>query len=176
MPQRSIGTSNTPTAVMPSTTSSVSRSRVIRGDLFHRMQRGGRGLARLHEDATDAGMLVEEPAHIFDAGAASPLDLELDDLEAVGRGDLRPALAELAAVDDQHLVARREQVGDRCFHRAGAGRGEDEHVLLGLEDLLQRTLGVREDLAELRRAVVDDRLRHRQEHPRRHRGGTGARR
>ncbi len=164
MPSASIGSSITPTAVMPSTTRSVSRSRVSLAISRDRVKRGRRGLARLHEDEARLGMLAQRALDRRRLDGASPLDLQLGDGEAVRGRDLAPALAELAAVHDQDAVAGRRGVDHRRFHGAGAGRGEDQDVLRGREEPLQAFLHLGEDRLELRRAVVDDRLRHREQH------------
>src|SRR4051794_39147437 len=95
----------------------------------------------------------------------SPLALQGDGVDAVSLGELAPALAELPAVDDDHRVAAPEEVDERRLHRAGAARGEDEHVLLRLEDVLEPLAYTRENTLEFRRPMVDDRLRHPQRKP-----------
>ena len=45
---------------------------------------------------------------LFDLGdfdRLAPLDFHFDGIQAEGVGNIQPALAELAAVDDQHFVA-----------------------------------------------------------------------
>jgi hypothetical protein len=125
MPSWSIGIGSTPTA--GDAVDDEQRVRVARElrDLLDRMQRARRRLARLHVDGARLRELLERGRdHLRDDGAP-PLDADLVDLDAVGLTDLRPALAELAAVDDDHLVAGRAQVRDRALHRAGARRGEE---------------------------------------------------
>ena len=62
----------------------------------------------------------------------------------------------------------------RRFHRAAARRGEQQHVVLRLQERLQPRRGVAEDLAELVGAVMDDRARHRQLDFRRQRRRAGS--
>ena len=113
-------------------------------------------------------MLAQRARDRVGLDGAAPFDLQLGDRQAVRGRDLRPALAELAAVHDDHVVARRRRVCDRGLHRAGAGRRQDQHVLARLKETLQTGLHLGEDRLELRRAVMDDRLRHREEHLGRH--------
>src|SRR5206468_4129795 len=102
-----------------------------------------------------------------------PLAFQSDGIDAVRLGELSPALAELAAVDDDHRVAPLQEIDERRLHRAGAARGEDEHVLPGLKEILQPLADPAEDLLELRRSVMDDGLRHPQREPFGNRRRTG---
>ena len=61
----------------------------------------------------------------------------------------------------------------RRLHRPGAARGEEQHLALGAEDLLQARERALVDDAEVRAAVVDDRLGRRREHLGRHRRRPG---
>ena len=56
--------------------------------------------------------------------------------------ELLPARAELAVRDDERLLTRGEEVHERRLERAGAGRGEEEHVVLRAEDLAQARVGL----------------------------------
>jgi hypothetical protein len=71
--------------------------------------------------------------------------------------------------DDEDGVTGREEVGDGRLERAGARRGEDEDVVLRPEHLLQALDRLVEDVLEVRRAVMDHRLRHGGEDLRRNR-------
>src|SRR5262249_37595901 len=133
-----------------------------RADLLHWVCYPRRALARLDVDRLGLGMLLERPLDRRGIDGTAPLDLELDRLDAVRLADLAPALAELAAVDADRLVALLEEVGDGPLHRAGPAGGEDEDVVLGLEDPPEPFAHLGEELFERRRAVVQDRLRHRQ--------------
>ena len=92
-----------------------------------------------------------------------------DDVAAVRRRHLLPPGAEIPVRDDERLLARGEEVDDGRLERAGPRRGEDEHLVLGPEDLLQARTGLGEHLLEVGRAVVDHRLGQRGEHLRRNR-------
>src|SRR2546426_1048045 len=75
------------------------------GEPRHGMEGAGRGLARLDEDRASGRILVERGGDHLGSDGAAPLDHHLVHANAIGLADLRPALAELATVDDDHLVA-----------------------------------------------------------------------
>ena len=94
---------------------------------------------------------------------------ELDDLQPVRLGNGQPALRERARVDDDHTIAGRQRVGHRRFHCAGPRARRREHLLLRLDQALESRADLGEEGLVLRRAMVDDRPRHRQQHFARHR-------
>src|SRR5262249_18522753 len=61
----------------------------------------------------------------------------------------------------EHPVAGREHVDQRRLHPSRARAGQDEDVVVRLEEGLEAGHGLREDLAELVGAVVQDRPRQR---------------
>ena len=73
IPQRSMGTSYTPTAVMPSTTSSASRSRVIAAICSTGCTAVVEVSLRLHEHATRLRVLVERLRHLVGAARRGPI-------------------------------------------------------------------------------------------------------
>ncbi len=77
------------------------------------------------------------------------------DVTAEGLADAGPALAEFSGGEDEDAVAGRRQVGDRGFHRAGAGAGEDDDVVGGADELLELGKDAGVERAELGGAVVD---------------------
>src|SRR5438552_12495176 len=115
------------------------------------MKDARRGLARLREDGADLRVRLEGTRHRHRLDRPPPLDDHLVYDDAVALADLRPALAELAPVDNHHLVPRREEIGDRALHGAGARGGEHEHVLAGPEELAQPLLYLAQHPAALRR-------------------------
>ena len=127
----------------------------------------GRGL-RVDDEGDLRPALGERARDILGARRQAPVVRQRHDLAAERGAELLPARAELAVRDDEHLLARREEVGERRFERARAGGGEEEHVVLGPEDLLQPREHLEEDRLEVGRAVVDDRLGERRQHLRRH--------
>ena len=95
------------------------------------------------------------------------------DLNAPARRHLLPQRGEVAGLDHQHLVARRQRIDDRRFPGAGARRRKDDDRPGGLEDLLATLEHRLAELGELRAAMVDDRHIHGAEHAIRHRARTG---
>src|SRR4051812_6617931 len=73
--------------------------------------------------------------------------------------------SELAGLAHQHLVAGGEHVDHRSFPSAGAGRGEDDHGLLGAEHPLHAGEDGETELCELRTAVIQRRHVHGPQHP-----------
>ena len=98
---------------------------------------------------------------------------ELLDLAAERARHRDPALAEVARRDGEHALAGRAEVDDRRLEPARAGAGEEQHVGAGAVDVLQPAEHAGVDLVEVRRAMVQHRLRERGEHLRRHRGRPG---
>ena len=75
---------------------------------------------RVHEDDDLGARLLEARAKVVRPRRLAPGVPELVDVGAVGGRERGPALAELARRDDEHALARREQVHDRRLERAGA--------------------------------------------------------
>ncbi len=100
----------------------------------------------------------------------SPIGFDLDRIQAEGLRHFYPSLAELPAVDGNDGVPGREQVHERRFDSAGAGAGEREDRLFGLEQVPEVQVNAGEDLGEFRMAVMNDRLRHFQHDSLRNRG------
>ena len=86
--------------------------------------------------------------------------------------NLEPALAELAPIDHNDRVTSRTRVDHRCLHGAGARRGQDQHLLCGLEQPPQPLLHLGKELTELRSPMMDERLGHAQQHFWWNRGGA----
>jgi len=120
----------------------------------------GRGLAERGEDDVDVGVLLEQAVDLVRVEPPAPAGLVADRARAVGVGELDPALAELARRAGDHRVAGAHEVGDRGLHRARAARGEQQHVVLRLEDRGQALEHARVQLDAGRVAVVEDRLGH----------------
>ena len=173
MPQASTSKWVVPRPVIPSTTSRAGELAALRsfGDGPNVVAGGGRGFGGLDVDGFGVGMqsgldLFEIEG--FAVGGGDQVDLAA---EGLGQGD--PALAEFAGGEDQDAVAGRGEVGDRGFHGAGAGAGEEQDVILGADELLQlgEDLGV--EGAELGGAVVDVRSGHGELGGGEQRGGSG---
>ena len=80
--------------------------------------------------------------------------LERDDIGAELLGDVGEAVAEDADGHRQHLVARGQGIDHGGLQAAGTGAGEQEDVILGLEELLQLGGDVVLNLPELGAAMV----------------------
>ena len=101
----------------------------------------------VHEEHRAGAALGERRANVLGARRLAPGVGQRDDVAAEHARELLPALAELALRDGEHPVARREEVDDRRLERPGAGRREDEHLVLGAIDGAQPLLGGGEDSA-----------------------------
>ena len=129
----------------------------------------GRGLRVRYENGLRAAELREARGDVVWGRNLSPGVLERLELGAICRSDRLPALPEVAGGDDEDPLARRAQVRDCRLHRAGSRGAEEQHVPLGAEDIAQAHEGALIDRFEIGSAVVDDRLRDRGQHLRRHR-------
>jgi hypothetical protein len=109
------------------------------------------------EHTLHVGVLFERGGEVGGLRRLTPRVFEQPDVEAVGRGELLPALPEVADGDDERRVAGREAVHDGALEPARSRGRQQQHFVLGAEDVLQ-TL---DDLAVHRRgawpAVVHDR-------------------
>ena len=126
---------------------------------------------RLRMDEEDERDRLElgEPARELGGGRRlAPLEAQLLDLAAVAPGHRRPALSELAGRDGEHAVAGRAEVDDRRLEGAGARAGEEEDVRARPVNLLQPAERPFVDDPEVRRSVMQNRLREGGEHLRRH--------
>ncbi len=81
-------------------------------------------------------------------------------LAAESFGEGFPALAEFSGGEDEHAISGRGEIGDGGFHGAGAGGGEQQHVVLSADKGLQLPQHALIERAELGGAVVDVRGGH----------------
>jgi hypothetical protein len=123
-------------------------------------------------DGAHARVVVDRLRDRLRVHAFAPLDVDEHALDAVGLADLSPALAELAAADDDRLVAGAQEVAHRGVHPDRARAGQHERQLLGLQQPAQVVLHLAQAFGERRRAVIQHRPRHREEHPLRDRSGA----
>ena len=82
--------------------------------------------------------------------------------------DRDPPFAEGAVAHHRDAVTRPAEIRDSGLHRARARGGEEEDVGLRAVDILQTAEDACVDLAEIRAAVMDDRLGAGREHLGRH--------
>ena len=118
-------------------------------------------------------MLLERVLDLLGTHGAAPFDLHLMRHHPVGGEQLAPSLAELAAIDEDGVLAGREQVDDRGLHRAGAARREEDDFFPGAEQRLQALARLVERLGEFGGAMVNDRARHLEENLGRDGRGAG---
>ncbi len=113
---------------------------------------------------------------LFDLGGRhglSPCHVDFHDLEAPHGGDLAPAFPELAAVDDDDLLARGEEPVHGGGHGPGARTGEGQYRLAGAKELLQHFFGFQQDFFEGGLAVMDHVRRQSETDALGQRGGAG---
>ena len=91
----------------------------------------------------------------------------MHELGAVRGHQLGPALAEVPGRDDEVPLTGIDEVRHRRLERAGPRRGEEEHVVVRPEDLLQAPEHAVVRPREVRAPVVHDRLGHDRQHLRR---------
>ncbi len=132
-------------------------------DLSHRQDHAGRGLVVDGEHGLDLVRLVlgEALGELGDVGALAPVGGEGLDLDAEIDRHLRPALGEIAGLDDHHGIAGGEQVGQRGFPRTVAARIVHVERLVGLQDPLHAGVAGVLDGQELVRHEVEHRPVHR---------------
>ena len=112
----------------------------------------------MHDDDDLRPRLVEAGAQVFRLRGLPPGVPELVDIGAEGRRHRAPAIAERPRRDHENAFARRQEVHERGLERTRAGRGEEQDVVLGAAHLLQPPERSEHELAEVRPAVMDDRL------------------
>jgi hypothetical protein len=131
------------------------------GDVLDGVIRARRTLGGLNEDSLIAPLL-QTGLDLLHVHGPSPGHLDHVRLDAVGLADLPPPLAELAAVHNDDLVTLAQGVHDRALHRAGAGRRQDQDLVLGLKEPFQAITDLRDDLLEGLRPVMDNGAGHRE--------------
>ena len=125
--------------------------------LIERQDHAGRGLVVDGEHRLDLVFLVGGQAlgDLRDVGTLALVGRDQLDLDVEMVSHLGPALGEVAGLDHQYGLARREQVGQRRFPGAVAGRGIHEEVLVGLQDALHAVVAGVVDGDEFFRHEID---------------------
>ncbi len=103
-------------------------------------------------------------AHRQRIGAAAPVGVQGNDVEAESGRHLLPQMGELAGAGDQYAVAFLQRVDQRRFPGPGAGGGEDADDTLGAEHRAEFLDDLPPQGAEFRAAVVDGVAVHRAQH------------
>jgi hypothetical protein len=106
-------------------------------------------------------------------GGAAPIIGQSLDLQPKGLAAHAPIQREEPALDQQHLVAWREQVDERGFPGAVPGRGISEDRVLGFENALQPGKAFLRDRAKLRAGKIDRGVVHRPQNAVRNVGRAG---
>ena len=125
---------------------------------------------RLRVDEVDGAHVPGFPqrgAQILGLGRLAPVELDVDEVDAVRLRHRSPALAEASRRDDHRAVPRRRQVRDRGLERAGARGREQQDVVLSPVHLAEPREAPFVRLAEVAAAVMDDRFGERRQHLRR---------
>jgi hypothetical protein len=131
-----------------------------------RRETAGRRLVVQHADRLDFMRLVLAQM-LFDfcrIGAGPPIAGNELGFESELLRHGFPLRRELAGLDHQYPVARRQRVDERCFPRTCAGRGVNDHRIGGLEDRLDAVEAALGEFGEFRSAMVDDRGIHRSQY------------
>src|SRR5581483_10991581 len=87
------------------------------------------------------------------------------DVELEFVGNAAPEHRKLAGLGQQHLVAGRQRVDEGCFPGACAGRGKDDHRVLGAKNPLQSGHDGVAEFGEFWTAMVKARHVHRPQYP-----------
>src|SRR5260370_28029944 len=94
------------------------------------MYGAARSLARLDEYGACLGMRLDRVLDLLRTHRASPFALDLVTYGAVCGEQPSPALAEFAAVDENRMLAGRDEVGHCRFHRTGTARSDQDDLPL----------------------------------------------
>ena len=117
---------------------------------------GGRGtLAALDQQGTDIRVGLQGPLDLQGRGRFTVRFLQNVARNVEGPADLDPAITELPGRDGQSTRLGGEEVAHRSFHGSGSGRGEDDDVVVGLEESLKVGPGLEQQFPELVLAMVD---------------------
>jgi len=112
------------------------------------------------EDDLRFRVSVQHRGQVSRVDRLSPLELEAHHVGAVSGGEGGEPLAEVAAQRSDDLVARRYEVRDRRFKATRSGAREHQEVVGRLEHALGAGGDLRQDVRELRAAVIDHRAIH----------------
>ena len=123
---------------------------------LHVVDHARRGLALLHEHALRRHS-VQRGLHVRRLDGPAPLVVDRLDVEPVGSGDPGEALPEEPGDGHHDVVPGREEVRHSRLEPAGSARGEDQDVVLRLEDRLQGFGDLAQELAVPRPSVIDER-------------------
>jgi hypothetical protein len=134
---------------------------------------GGGPLCTTRTAAVVLAVLAQPALELRRIGGSPPIVGQSFDLEPKSFAAHAPIEREIAALDDQHPIARRKQVDQRGFPRPVPGGGIGKDRLIGLEHPLETGDALLGDGAELRAVEVDGTTIHRPQYAVRDVGRTG---
>src|SRR6266478_1543085 len=100
-------------------------------------------------------ILAQTAFELGRVGRAPPIIRHSFDIETKLGAAQPPVQREIAALDEQYLVARRKQIDERGFPSAVAGGGIAEDPMLGLEHALQPGKALFRNRLELGAGEID---------------------
>ena len=97
----------------------------------------GGGFVVHHSDGLDLMLAVFTKFGFNGVGihAVTPVSRQVRHVEPQSAGHLLPQKGELSGLEHQHSVARGKRIDQCRFPSAAARGGEDDHRVLGFEDL-----------------------------------------
>jgi hypothetical protein len=111
------------------------------------------------EDGLDAPLaIIAEPfRNEVGIDAMSPVSRHEVDVETEARGHRAPQRREMAGLEHEHAIARRQRVDEGRLPRPGARGRIDEHMATRLEDPLHALEHVAPESREFATSMVDGR-------------------
>ena len=133
----------------------------------------GAALGKRAEEGDRIGVLFQELCHGVRRKRFPPGDLMANHLDPKCFAKQPPSLGEFPRLQYDRLPPLGNDIDHGGFHRPGSGTGEHEHVVRGLEHILQPIQDLSKEGAKLLGPMVADRLSQCQQGPFRNLGRTG---
>jgi len=121
----------------------------------------GRGFVVGNQYGCDVRLASEQVVEIFGIRRLAPGHRQSSNAGAEPPGQVGEAIPERADRDREETLARRHEVGDGALQPTGSARGEDQHVVVGLEGPPQTDFELGQKGPELRATVIDHGRSHR---------------
>ena len=131
-----------------------------RGDPLDVVGHAGVGLVMGDENGGYLRVGVKDAPELVNIDGGALREIHHRHIGAEYLGDLAEAVTEGADGRAHYLLARREGVGNGGLHGTGAGRCQDEDIVLGAEHLPEDVRDPEEHVLEARPAVVHHLGRH----------------
>jgi hypothetical protein len=125
-----------PAPLMPSTTQSR-RFGHHAADGLDVVADAGAAFHQRAEDGNCVGMRRQEPCHVIGRDGLSPGHRVQNDFDAEPLANLGPAAREHPRLQHDDLAAPRRHVHHGRFHGAGARTGQQQHIVVRLQNILQ---------------------------------------